>query len=182
LIFLVSNNIKINIVTITVILFGILAILAIASALVTILSKHPIRSAMGLVFHFFMLAGLYLTLSAQFIAALQVLVYAGAIMVLVIFVIMLLNLSDEEKLKFKLSPRSIIGVVLSGALLLMLCAIYSTNITSSGFNPEIAANIGTTESLGKELYTNYIFPVEAIGILLTAAIVGAIVLAKRKLS
>ncbi|MBX3044569.1 MAG: NADH-quinone oxidoreductase subunit J [Candidatus Kapabacteria bacterium] len=170
--------------TLTIILFGILAILAIASALVTILSKHPIRSAMGLVFHFFMLAGLYLTLSAQFIAALQVLVYAGAIMVLVIFVIMLLNLGDEESLKYKINPRQVIGVALGAALLVMLGAIYITNVTpdTAAYNAEIAERIGTAESLGNELYTNYILPVEAIGILLTAAIVGAIVLAKRKLS
>ena len=182
MIFTVSNNLDINIVTITVILFGILAILAIASALVTILSKHPIRSAMGLVFHFFMLAGIYLTLSAQFIAALQVLVYAGAIMVLVIFVIMLLNLGDEESLKFRINPRQVMGVVLSGALLVMLGGIYAANMGSAGFDAAVAANNGTAESLGRQLYTNYIFPVEAIGILLTAAIVGALVLAKRKLS
>ncbi len=168
--------------TLSVVLFAVLSILAIASALVTITSKHPIRSAMGLVFHFFMLAGLYLTLSAQFIAALQVLVYAGAIMVLVIFVIMLLNLGDEEKLKYKVNPRQVIGIFLGAALLVMLGTIYVTNVSVAGFNKEIAANIGTAQFLGNELYTKYIFPVEAIGILLTAAIVGAIVLAKRKLN
>lgn len=137
---------------------------------------------MGLVFHFFMLAGLYLTLSAQFIAALQVLVYAGAIMVLVIFVIMLLNLGDEESLKYKINPRQVIGVILGAALLLMLGTIFIGNVRFDGYDTAIASNIGTAENLGTELYTNYILPVEAIAILLTAAIVGAIVLAKRKLS
>jgi len=169
-------------VTLTITLFGILAALAIASALVTILSKHPIRSAMGLVFHFFMLAGLYLTLSAQFIAALQVLVYAGAIMVLVIFVIMLLNLGDEEKLKYKIDPKQIMGIFLGGAFLVMLGTIFATNISGAGYNPEIAIQNGTAQALGKELYTNYIFAIQAIGLLLTAAIVGAIILAKRKLN
>ena len=75
--------------------------MGIASGFVTITSKNPVVSAMALVFHFFMLAGLYLNMHAQFMAVLQVLVYAGAIMVLVIFVIMLLNLGDEEKLKEK---------------------------------------------------------------------------------
>ena len=168
--------------TLSVVLFGIIAVLAIASALVTILSKHPIRSAMGLVFHFFMLAGLYLTLSAQFIAALQVLVYAGAIMVLVVFVIMLLNLGDEEKLKYKINQRQIIGVILSGALLVMIGSVFASNMSSNAFDAQIAAGNGTAQALGKELYTNYIFSVQAIGLLLTAAIVGAIVLAKRKLS
>jgi NADH-quinone oxidoreductase subunit J len=182
LFFVVSNKSDKNIVTLSVVLFGILAVLAIASALVTILSKHPIRSAMGLVFHFFMLAGLYLTLSAQFIAALQVLVYAGAIMVLVIFVIMLLNLGDEEKLRFRINQRQIIGVFLGGAFLVMLGSLFATHITATGFDAQIAAGNGTAEALGKELYTNYIFSIQAIGLLLTAAIVGAMVLAKRKLS
>lgn len=168
--------------TLTVIIFAILAILGIASAVVTVASKHPVRSAMALVVHFFMLAGLYLTLSAQFLAVLQILVYAGAIMVLVIFVIMLLNLGDEEKLKDKLLSRQTLGIVLSVALVVLLITMFITNVNIKPYNAEIAAINGTAQNLGKELYSNYIFPVEAIAILLTVAIVGAIVLAKRKLN
>ena len=90
------NEVKVNL---TFILFSILAVLAIASAVVTISTKHPVRAALALVFHFFMLAGIYLTLQAQFVAVMQILVYAGAIMVLVVFVIMLLNLGNDEYLK-----------------------------------------------------------------------------------
>jgi NADH-quinone oxidoreductase subunit J len=169
-------------VTLTVVLFAILAILGIASAVVTVASKHPVRSAMALVVHFFMLAGLYLTLSAQFLAVLQILVYAGAIMVLVIFVIMLLNLGDEEKLKDKLLSRQALGIFLSVALVVLLITMFITNVSFKPINPGIASLNGTAQNLGKELYTNYIFPVEAIAILLTLAIVGAIVLAKRKLN
>jgi NADH-quinone oxidoreductase subunit J len=137
---------------------------------------------MALVVHFFMLAGLYLTLSAQFLAVLQILVYAGAIMVLVIFVIMLLNLGDEEKLKEKLLSRQALGVALSIGLVVLLITMFITNVNIKPFNPEIAAMNGTAQNLGKELYSNYIIPVEAIAILLTLAIVGALVLAKRKLN
>jgi NADH-quinone oxidoreductase subunit J len=172
-------------VALTVVLFAILAILGVASAVVTVASKHPVRSAMALVVHFFMLAGLYLTLSAQFLAVLQILVYAGAIMVLVIFVIMLLNLGDEEKLKEKLLSRQALGIALSVGLAVLLITMFVTNISIKPFNDEIAqkaAIIGTAQNLGKELYTKYIIPIEAIAILLTLAIVGAIVLAKRKLN
>lgn len=163
------------------ILFLILAGLAIATAIITIASKHPIRSAMALVVHFFMLAGLYFTLNAQFIAAIQVLVYAGAIMVLVIFVIMLLNLGDEESFMMKLKTRQVIGILVGAALAVLLIATLAVTQSGHQFNPELAAEIGSAQNLGNELFTNYLFPFEAISILLIVAIVGAIVLAKRNL-
>ena len=125
------------------IVFGILAVLAIASAVITISSRHPIISAMSLVAHFFMLAGLYLTLQAQFIAVLQILVYAGAIMVLVIFVIMQKNVNY-------LSPN--------------------------------ALQNGTAAVISKVFFNSYLIPFEAIGLLLLTAIIGAVMLAKRKLN
>ena len=168
--------------SLSVLLFGILSALAVASALITILSKHPVRSAIALVFHFFMLAGLYLTLNAQFIAAIQVLVYAGAIMVLVIFVIMLLNLENESALKKKYNIVQWVASFLGVALLCLLAITYLSSNSGLTFNPQIAADNSTAQALGKSLFEGYIFPLEAIGILLTAAIIGAIVLAKRKLS
>ena len=98
------------------ILFIVLSIFAIISALITVFNKHPIRSALALIFHFFMLAGIYLTLAAQFLAVMQIIVYAGAIMVLVIFVIMLLNQTDETYKK-KQWIRNIFSTTLSGILL-----------------------------------------------------------------
>ncbi len=168
--------------SLSVLLFGILSILAVASALITVISKHPVRSAISLVFHFFMLAGLYLTLNAQFIAAIQVLVYAGAIMVLVIFVIMLLNLENENKLKSKYNILQWSAFLLGLGLVFLLGVTYLSTGTGLQFAPEIAANNSTAQALGKALFEGYIFPIEAIGILLTGAIVGAIVLAKKKLS
>ena len=103
-----------------VILFAIFAIGAVASALLTITRRNPVASAMSLVAHFFMLSGLYLTLEAQFVAAVQVLVYAGAIMVLVVFVIMLLNLGKEQQLaergKLGMWPAAIVIGIFFGLL------------------------------------------------------------------
>ena len=159
------------------ILFIVLGVLGIASGLVTITSKNPVVSAMALVFHFFMLAGLYLNMHAQFLAVLQVLVYAGAIMVLVIFVIMLLNLGDEEKLKEKFSIKTFIAVLLGLVLLIQFVVLF---LTTSGTSKLKESNIGSVEMIGNELFTNYLFPFEAISLLLLAAIIGSVILAKRK--
>lgn len=165
-----------------VILFGILAVMAIATAVVTVTSKHPVKSAMSLVVHFFMLAGLYLTMNAQFIAAVQVLVYAGAIMVLVIFVIMLLNLGNEETFKMKFQTRQAVAVFFASALIVLLASVFIAHTGSVTELPENSLQISSAQNLGNELFTNYLFPFEAVSILLLAAIVGAIVLAKRKLN
>lgn len=168
--------------SLTFIFFAVLSVLAIGSAIVTISNRHPVTSAIALVFHFFMLAGLYLTLQAQFAAVMQVLVYAGAIMVLVIFVIMLLNLSNEDKLKVKYNLRLLFGVLLSGAFILILGRVFfsqSTGMKHLSPNSEVA---GTVDSIGALLYKSYLFPFEAVSILLLTAVVGAVMIAKRKLN
>ena len=158
------------------ILFVVLGIMGIASGIVTITSKNPVVSAMALVFHFFMLAGLYLNMHAQFMAVLQVLVYAGAIMVLVIFVIMLLNLGEEEKLKEKLNIKTFVAVLFGIVLVLQFVVLFMANSGNRTFKE---GNIGTVEAIGNELFTNYLFPFEAISLLLLVAIVGSVILAKR---
>lgn len=163
------------------IFFIVLGVLAVASAVFTISAKNPVASAIGLIFHFFMLSGLYLTLQAQFIAAAQVLVYAGAIMVLVVFVVMLLNLGDEEKLHEKSTMRRVFSVALAVAL---LTQIGGAVISLPQYRTHLAANSaaqGSPEGIADVLFTNYVVPFEAIGILLTAAIVGAVVLAKKRI-
>ncbi len=163
------------------IFFGILAVLAIASAVNTVMSKNPVASALSLVFHFFMLAGLYLTLNAQFVAVIQILVYAGAIMVLVIFVIMLLNLGKEEsKKKFNFSKG--LATVLGLAMLVQILAVVLAMPMGENELAQVSAEQSTVQNIGRVLYTDYIFAVEMIGILLLAAIIGAVMLAKRKLS
>lgn len=162
--------------------FGLLAILLITSGLAAVLSKNALKSAVALVINFFVLAGVYLTLNAQFIAAAQVLVYTGAIMVIIIFVIMLLNVTNDkiagEFMKRKVSVAILVAISLLAVLAGIFSALYSPN-------PALAKNsmqLGTAEYLGKVLYTDYIIPVIAIGMLLTAAIIGAVVLAKKKVN
>lgn len=165
----------------TFIIFIIAGTLAIASGLVTIRSRNPVVSAVSLVFHFFMLAALYLTLNAQFVAVMQVLVYAGAIMVLVVFVIMLLNLGDEHKLKERFSFQKVIAVLFGIVFLFQILAIYLTFSSGKNEISEKSVLIGTAQEIGKELYSNYLIPFEAIALLLLAAIIGAVILAKKKI-
>lgn len=168
---------------ITSILFIILAILAIISALITVFNKQPIKSAIALIFHFFMLAGIYLTLAAQFLAVMQILVYAGAIMVLVIFVIMLLNQNAEELHdQNKQIKRKLFSVILSGIFLFLMVMFIIGGKQSNLYDGQISSNIGTVQTLAKELYSNFLVPVEITGILLLATIVGAVLMAKKRLN
>lgn len=165
--------------SLTFIFFAVLGILAIASGIVTISSRNPVASAIALIFHFFMLAGLYLTLQAQFVAVMQVLVYAGAIMVLVVFVIMLLNLGKEEVLKEKFNIRKILAVLFAAVLILQFVMIFMINPSGRNTMAASAEIQGTAESIGNELFNNYLLPFEAISLLLLTAIVGSVILAKR---
>ena len=167
--------------TLESILFYLLSAVAIASALLVVTRRSPVISALYLIVNFFCLAGLYLTLHAQFIAVIQIIVYAGAIMVLFVFVIMLLNLGDERKLSEGMSYKKVIAVGLAAGLLTELIYIIETSwvvLPASTINQ--ATEIGTVEYIGGELFAGYLFPFEVTSILLLVAIVGAIVLAKRK--
>ncbi len=162
-------------------LFYCFAAGGIVSALLMISRRNPIISALWLITNFFCLAGLYLTLHAQFIAIIQILVYAGAIMVLFVFVIMLLNLGDEEKLRERFSWRKVAAGGIGSGLVMELIYIFSTHSNKSSMDPALATNVGTVESIGRQVFTRFLFPFEVTSLLLTAAIVGAIVLAKKKL-
>jgi len=161
----------------------ILSVLAVVSAIITIIHKDPIKSALSLVFHFFMLAGIYITLSAQFLAIMQIIVYAGAIMVLVLFVIMLLSSKDEvEAQKRKNKIKQSFAIVISTAMLILIfIAIIFANNDLKINNTIMAGDIGSVEIIGKELYSNFLFPLEIVGILLLSAIIGAVMLAKKKI-
>jgi NADH-quinone oxidoreductase subunit J len=163
------------------VLFIILGLMAIASAVALISARNPIGSAMAMVVHFLSLSGLYLTLHAQFMAAIQVLVYAGAIMVLVVFVIMLLNLGDETKLRERFASREGVGVavalVLGGTIII---AVSRAVFTPRPADERLVAN-GSIAAVGRALFTDYVFPFEMVSLVLLAAVVGAVVLTKRKL-
>ena len=162
--------------------FFVFAVGSIATAILMITRKSAIPAALCLITHFFCLSGLYLTLQAQLLAAMQVLVYAGAIMVLVVFVIMLLNLGDEEKAARHSQIRTILAVVFSGVLGLQLLAMLLGQQSSYTEMPPKAVLVGSVGELGRILYTDYLFPFEAVSLLLLAAVVGAVVIAKRKMS
>ena len=164
-----------------IILFFVFAIIAAVSAILMITRSNPIISALFLILNFAALAGLYLLLNAQFIAVTQVIVYAGAIMVLFLFVIMLLK-PEHEKL-FGIHPKiKIFAVVIAALVFLQLVYMIFLSNPSSSADPSVAASVkaGTIEEIGRELYTNYVLPFEAAGYLLLAATIGALVLAKKK--
>ncbi len=166
----------------TAIAFFLLAAGAVATAILTITRRNPVSAAMFLVVHFVCLSGLYLTLQAQLLAALQVIVYAGAIMVLVLFVIMLLNMGDEEKLAERVNQRRILPMALGLAFALQLAIVFLSEPSPQFAKmAENAGEIGTVESIGQTMFTTYLFPFEAVSLLLLAAIIGAIILAKRRL-
>jgi NADH-quinone oxidoreductase subunit J len=172
---------------ITQILFLAFAALAVVAAFNVILQRNPIYSAIALIIVLAALAALFLTLNAPFIAAIQILVYAGAIMVLFVFVIMLLNVRAEEAVPDKQKYLQWLAVPLFGALLAEVffviryvgdtpAALPSAN--DPGANP--AQVLGTVESVANGMFTNYLLPFEATSVLILMAIVGAMLLAKRE--
>lgn len=144
-----------------------------------VLQRNPIMSAIALIGNFFCIALLYLLLKAQLLAALQVVVYTGAIMVLVVFVIMLLNLGEEKRLSEKVDFKKVAGVVLVSGFLIEMLYIFTTSLQPVNQSPN-AANIGTVEAMGSAMFTRFLLPFEVTSLLLLAAIVGAVVLAKRQ--
>jgi len=171
---------------VTLTLFWIFGVIAMGSALLCITRKNPIASALWLVVTLFALAALFVLLDAQFIAALQVLVYAGAIMVLFLFVIMLLNLGRPGPTDIKGPAGLVIAAVLAGALLLQLRVLSQSTLPSAiqlpaGTVSALQQQQGIIGAVANPLFGAYLIPFEIASVLLLAAIVGAVVLAKRKL-
>jgi NADH-quinone oxidoreductase subunit J len=162
-------------------LFLLFAGLAIGCAVSMVAQRNPLYSAISLIGVFIALACLYVMLSAPFIAAVQVIVYAGAIMVLVVFVIMLLNVEEEERRPLRLRYLLPAAVVLAALLVAEATFfIYSANETSSAPARDLSAsNVGLTEMIGRGLFTQYLLPFEITSVLLLMAIVGAMTLARR---
>ncbi|MEJ2617670.1 MAG: NADH-quinone oxidoreductase subunit J [Ignavibacteriaceae bacterium] len=164
------------------VLFIIFALIAAVSAVLMITRINPVISALFLILNFASLAGLYLLLNAQFIAVAQVIVYAGAIMVLFLFVIMLLKPEHEKKLLAVNKNIKIFAYIVAALVFMQLAYMIFLGKPNSGENAQVAASInaGTIEAIGYKLYSNYILPFEAAGYLLLAATIGALVLAKKK--
>jgi NADH-quinone oxidoreductase subunit J len=162
----------------TSVLFFLFAGFAIACAVSMVYHKNPLYSAISLVGVFIALSCIYVTLAAPFIAAVQVLIYAGAIMVLVVFVIMLLNLDEDKqlnRLRYLYGVGGAMGVVLLAQTLFVFYAVART--------PKQVVNeaetAGKTLSIGQAMFTEYLLPVEIVGILLLMAIIGGVVLSRR---
>ena len=163
------------------VIFYILAAVLTGMALMVITRTNPIASALGLVAAFAALAALYALLTASLVAIIQILVYAGGIMVLMIFVIMLLNLHADD-----LKPMRARGVVVALALLAVLGAVlgpvFLVVFPSGTWTPAaLPEGFGGIFSVGEKIFSDYLFPFEMLSLVLLTAIVGALVLAKRKL-
>jgi len=159
----------------------ILGGLTIGSSLMVILSKHPVRSVLYLILTFFLISGNYIMMNAQFVAVVNIIVYAGAIMVLFLFVLMLLNLSKDNEPKTSLTMK-IAATLAGGSLLIVLLAAVKDvimpekiMITAMTDNQQ-----GLVNNLGEVLFTKYVLPFEVSSILFISAMVGAILLAKRE--
>ncbi|MFO0593743.1 MAG: NADH-quinone oxidoreductase subunit J [Myxococcaceae bacterium] len=165
------------------VLFWVFSIATVLSAAGVILSRNPVASAMSLVATFFFLAGIYVLLWAHTIAALQVLVYAGAIMVLFLFVIMLLSLSDSGPV-LSFTPSRILGGAATVGLFVALSAVFrklpSTELAWTTDQARVQG-FGTIQHLGEVMYTQWLFPFEAVSLLLLVAILGAVVVAKPRI-
>jgi NADH-quinone oxidoreductase subunit J len=163
------------------VIFWVFAIPLVLTALGVLVAKSPMYAAMNLVAAFFFLAGIYVLLAAHLIAFMQILVYAGAVMVLFLFVIMLLSLGDEHLLKERKSAMQYLGVLGGVGVLAVLVAAIAR--AGEGMAPMRVPDgaFGTVKAVGNVLFTEYLLPFEATSLLLLVAIVGAVVVAKERI-
>jgi len=161
-----------------VIIFFVLAALAVLGAVSLILQRHPIHSALSLIVVMVALAGLYLLMGAEFVAAVQIIVYGGAIMVLFVFVIMLLNAGEEERTNFsKLATYAGIPLAVATAGLIAAAIVRSSGgLSTAGPNGALTS----TKMLSMLLFRDFVYPFELTSFLILVAILGAIVLAQRE--
>lgn len=158
--------------------FWFLAFLAVFSAVATILVRNPVHSVLYLIVTFFAIAGHFFLLNAQFLAAVHIIVYAGAIMVLFLYVIMMLNLNKIEEER-KPAWMKLLSVTSAGLLMLVMVAVLKRSDDLEKVTPQIQ-DIGLTRTLGIVLYRYYLLPFEISSILFLAAMVGAVYLTKKE--
>ncbi len=158
-----------------------LALLSVVSAVGMVLNRNAVYSALLLVVNFFCLAGFYVLLEAQFVAAVQVIVYAGAIMVLFLFVLMLLGVERQEALTETIRGQRPAAVLLTLGLLVAIVAALAAGVFDAPPASLASANQGgNVQAVGRLLFTRYTFAFETAGVLLVVAAVGALVLGKRQ--
>jgi NADH-quinone oxidoreductase subunit J len=158
--------------------FFYFAAIIVATSVLVVALRNPIYSALSLLIMFFHVAGLYVTLHAEFLAAVQIIVYAGAILVLYLFVVMLLNIRREDRYHTQLPVAMLLGAMLLTELVLLA---FQRGWTRGGESSvgDSAAELGNTQMIGEVLYSTYLFPFEVASLILLVAMIGAIILAKR---
>ena len=161
------------------ILFYTLSAFAIISAIMVLVSKNPIYSVLWLILVFFAISGHYVLLNAQFLAIVNIIVYAGAIMVLFLFVIMLVNVKQSSEPQKQMLVK-FIGVLSGGSFLLLLVALVKQTVQLQGQNVLLKeGTIGLIHPLGKALFTDYVVPFEISSVLFLSAMVGAVIIGKK---
>ncbi|MBN1504851.1 MAG: NADH-quinone oxidoreductase subunit J [Candidatus Eisenbacteria bacterium] len=167
----------------TTLLFVLGSIAAIVSALSVVTRRNPVHSALSLIVCLLSVALLFLLLGAQFVAAIQVIVYAGAIVVLFLFVVMLLNVKDESAVFHSGIAQKLAALALVFVILVQVVLVAVAGATWLGKEQWLAAtglSFGTVQSVGRELFARYLFQFEVVSVLLLVAIVGAVTLVKKK--
>ena len=162
-----------------VVVFAVFALVAVAGALTMVAARNPVYSAMGLLSTMFAVAVFYVMNDAHFVAAVQVLIYAGAVMTLFLFVIMLIGVDASDDRSEQLPFQRPIGLVLgAGLLALVLLATRAVWVTGLGTDPGTSGGVGTIENVAVELFGAWLLPFEATALLLTIAAVGTVALAR----
>ena len=158
-------------------LFILFGAIAVCGAIMVVTRKHPMASALYLILTLFAVAALFVLRQAHFLAAVQVIVYAGAVVVLFVFVIMLINVPEDRLPVERVTATRVLGVIAAG-LFLLESAVLARRFSMSKVP---APAVGTVEAVGRALFTDYLLAFEVTSVLLLAAVIGAIALAKRKI-
>ncbi|MDO4224455.1 MAG: NADH-quinone oxidoreductase subunit J [Bergeyella zoohelcum] len=161
------------------ILFFFVAFLAIASAVFFVFARNPLYAILSLIITMFSIAGMYILLNAQFLGIVQIIVYAGAIMVLFLYILMMLNLNKGDESRKKNLPK-FIGVISAGILLVGLLGAFK-GVKKEMVTANADASIGLTKNLGQLLFNEYVLPFELASILILGGIVGAVLIGKKDL-
>lgn len=169
--------------TLLTLIFAYLALASVVFAVLVIMLRNPVQCALSLVGVVFHLAGIFILLRAEFLAAAHIIIYAGAIIVLFLFTMMLLNIGVVERVR-QFHVQAPLAIVIGAILFLEFIVLAGATITVGAQGPHspawVAGQGGNVQALGQVLFRDYLLPFEAASVLLTAAVVGAIVLARRK--
>ncbi|KQR93564.1 NADH dehydrogenase [Chryseobacterium sp. Leaf180] len=161
-------------------LFFLVAFLAVSSAVYFVFSKNALYAILSLIVTMFSIAGMYILLNAQFLAIIQIIVYAGAIMVLFLYILMMLNLNKEDESK-KSNTLKFVGVFTAGILLIGILGVFRGVQQNHVVVENVDQGVGLTKNLGRLLFNEYVLPFELASILILAGIVGAVLIGKKEL-